>query len=209
MFGSAASLAVVGTIATAVIAGLAAAGLFDLTVLEGLLLGSILASTDGAAIFAVLRGSTLRRRLARTLEGEAGFNDPVAVVLVLGFMEWITHQHYGTSTWRCCSSARSGSVPRWAAVSRRLGRVPATARAALGRAVPGGVAVVRGDRLRRADVLHGSGFLAVYITGLAIGSSPSPAQRTIATFHDGLAWVAQLVLFLVLGLLVFPTSSGR
>ena len=59
-----------------------------------------------------------------------------------------------------------------------------------------------------ADVLHGSGFLAVYMTGLAIGSSPSPAQRTIATFHDGLAWVAQLVLFLVLGLLVFPNQLG-
>jgi cell volume regulation protein A len=59
-----------------------------------------------------------------------------------------------------------------------------------------------------ADALHGSGFLAVYMTGLAIGSSPSPAQRTIATFHDGLAWVAQLVLFLVLGLLVFPDQLG-
>ncbi|MEA2169022.1 MAG: potassium/hydrogen antiporter, partial [Solirubrobacteraceae bacterium] len=77
VLGPAAALAVVGTILTAVVAGLAAAWLFDLTTLEGLLLGSILASTDGAAVFAVLRGSTLRRRLARTLEGEAGFNDPV------------------------------------------------------------------------------------------------------------------------------------
>ena len=76
-------------------AGLAAAWLFDLTTLEGLLLGSILASTDGAAVFAVLRGSTLRRRLARTLEGEAGFNDPVAVLLVLGFIDWIQKPDYG------------------------------------------------------------------------------------------------------------------
>src|SRR4051812_47461541 len=89
------SLAVVGTIGTAMICGLAASWLFDLTTLEGLLLGSILASTDGAATFAVLRGSTLRRRLARTLEAESGFNDPVAVLLVLGFIEWIQDPAYG------------------------------------------------------------------------------------------------------------------
>src|SRR5215216_643102 len=89
------SLAFVGTFITAVIAGLAAAWLFDLGTLEGLLLGSIIASTDGAAIFALLRGSTLRRRLARTLEGEAGFNDPVAVLLVIGFIEWIKQPDYG------------------------------------------------------------------------------------------------------------------
>src|SRR5215207_2544090 len=76
-------LAVLGTFATAAITGMAAVWLFDLSTLEGLLLGSIIASTDGAAIFALLRGSTLRRRLARTLEGEAGFNDPVAVLLVI------------------------------------------------------------------------------------------------------------------------------
>src|SRR3954451_15258837 len=91
----AAALAVVGTIVTAVVAGLVAAWLFNLSTLEGLLVGSILASTDGAAVFAVLRGSTLRRRLARTLEGEAGFNDPVAVILVLGFIEWVTRPDYG------------------------------------------------------------------------------------------------------------------
>ena len=95
MLGPASALALVGTIATAVISGLAAAWLFDLTTLEGLLLGSILASTDGAAAFAVLRGSTLRQRLARTLEGEAGFNDPVAVLLVLGFIDWVQKPDYG------------------------------------------------------------------------------------------------------------------
>src|ERR671938_2050131 len=95
VLGSALSLATVGTLLTAVIAGLAAAWLFDLTTREGLLLGSIVAATDGAAIFALLRGSTLRRRLARTLEGESGLNDPVAVLLVLGFTAWITEPGYG------------------------------------------------------------------------------------------------------------------
>src|SRR5437773_4500612 len=95
VLGPALSLAVVGTLITAVIAGLAAAWLFDLSTLEGLLLGSIVASTDGAAIFALLRGSTLRRKLARTLEGEAGLNDPIAVLLVVGFIDWIEKPGYG------------------------------------------------------------------------------------------------------------------
>jgi cell volume regulation protein A len=59
-----------------------------------------------------------------------------------------------------------------------------------------------------ADALHGSGFLAVYLAGLALGSASTPAKRTITTFHDGLAWVAQLAMFLTLGLLVFPSQLG-
>src|SRR5262245_23934195 len=89
------SLASVGTVGTALIAGFAAAWLFHFSTLEGLLLGSILAATDGAAVFSVLRGSTLERRLARTLEGEAGLNDPVAVLLVIGFIDWIQGPQYG------------------------------------------------------------------------------------------------------------------
>jgi cell volume regulation protein A len=199
------SLAVAGTVATAVIGGLVAAGLFDLTALEGLLLGSILASTDGAAIFAVLRGSTLRRRVARTLEGEAGFNDPVAVVLVLGFMEWITHEHYGILD-LALLFVREIGIGAAAGALTAAGAVTLLQRVRLPSAGLYPVASLAFAALAYgfADVLHGSGFLAVYLTGLAIGSWPSRAQRTIATFHDGLAWVAQLVLFLVLGLLVFP-----
>src|ERR1700759_1304162 len=205
VFGAALSLAVVGTVITGVIAGLAAASLFHLSTIEGLLLGSILASTDGAAVFAVLRGSTLRRRLARTLEGEAGLNDPVAVVLVIGFIDWATHRNYGLSDLLVLfvrqfgiGAAIGAVVAGMAVFTLRHARLPSAglypvASLAFGALAYGG-----------ADVLHGSGFLAVYMTGLAIGSSPSPAQGTIATFHDGLAWVAQLVLFLVLGLLLVP-----
>ena len=95
VLGPTVRLATVGTAITAVVTGVAAAWLLDRPLLEGLLLGAILCSTDGAAIFALLRGSTLRRRLARTLEGEAGMNDPVAVLLVLGFIEWIQEPEYG------------------------------------------------------------------------------------------------------------------
>src|SRR6201990_2506466 len=95
VLGPSLALAVVGTILTAAITGLAAAWLFDFTTTEGLLVGAIVAGTDGAAIFALLRGSTLRRRLARTLEGESGLNDPIAILLVLGFIEKLMHPDYG------------------------------------------------------------------------------------------------------------------
>src|SRR5215208_2461639 len=95
VLGAAVSLATFGTVVTAFVAGLASTLLFDFSLLEGLLLGAVLSSTDGAAIFALLRTSTLRRKLARTLEGESGFNDPVAVLLVLGFIKWIQDPGYG------------------------------------------------------------------------------------------------------------------
>ena len=84
------ALALVGTLLTAALAGLAAKALFGFTTLEALLVGSILAGTDGAAVFALLRGSTLRRNLAKTLEAESGLNDPVAVLLVVALIAAIT-----------------------------------------------------------------------------------------------------------------------
>ena len=94
-------LAIFATIAQAVIVGLAAAWLLDLSTEEGLLLGSIVSATDSAAIFSVLRGSSLKKRLARILEGESGMNDPVAIVLVLGFIEFIQDPRTRSPTWRC------------------------------------------------------------------------------------------------------------
>src|SRR3954468_6789671 len=89
-------LATVGTLITAALTAIAARYLFDdLSNLEALMLGSTVAATDAAAVFAVLRGSTLRRRIARTLEGESGVNDPVAVLLVLGCIHAIQHADYG------------------------------------------------------------------------------------------------------------------
>lgn len=209
VFGAAVSLAFVGTVATAMIAGFAAASLFSLPTDEGLLLGSILAATDGAAVFAVLRGSTLRRRLARTLEGEAGLNDPVAVVLVLGFIDLATHRNHDVGDLLVLfvrqlgiGAAAGAVVAALAVFTLQHARLPSAG------LYPVASLAFAALAYGAADVAHGSGFLAVYMTGLAIGSSPSPAQRTIATFHDGLAWVAQLGLFLVLGLLVFPDQLG-
>ena len=201
------SMAVVGTALTAVITGLAAMWLLGVEPLEGLLIGAIVSSTDGAAIFAVLRGSTLRRRLARTLEGEAGFNDPVAVLLVLGFIAWIQEPGYDLVAFlldfvlELGVGAVVGLGVGWLAV-RGLRSVRLASAGLYPVASIAVVAVAYGV----ADVAHGSGFLAVYLAGLAIGSTSLPATRTIVTFHDGLAWVAQLVMFLALGLLILPSQ---
>ena len=210
VLGPSISLATLGTLVTALVGGFVAAALFDFSTLDGLLVGSIIASTDGAAIFAVLRGSTLRRRLARTLEGEAGLNDPVAVLLVLGFMDRIQKPGYGVADMVLLFARQLGIglaiglVVGWLSVrglqrtrlaSTGLYPVASLATAALAYGV--------------ADVAHGSGFLAVYLTGLWLGSSSIPAKRTITAFHDGLAWLAQLAMFLTLGLLVFPSQLGE
>src|SRR5688500_3531127 len=86
-------LATLGTLATAALTAVAAALILDLEPLPALLLGSTVAATDAAAVFAVLRGSTLRRRIARTLEGESGLNDPVAIILVIGCIEARSDEH--------------------------------------------------------------------------------------------------------------------
>jgi potassium/hydrogen antiporter len=199
-------LATLGTLITAAVCGLAATLLFDFTLLEGLLLGSIVASTDGAAIFAMLRGSSLKRRLARTLEGEAGMNDPIAVLLVVGFVDWIQQPGYGVvdMLWLFAREVGVGAVVGFAIGN---GAVMAFKRVQL--ATPGlyPVASIATASLAfgAAGALHGSGFLAVYLAGLVLGSATIPARHTITTFHQGMAWIAQLSMFLVLGLLVFPS----
>lgn len=203
------SLAVLGTLITAFVAGVAASWLFDFSLLEGLLVGSILAATDGAAVFALLRGSSLRRRLERTLEAEAGFNDPVAVLLVIGFIEWLQTPGYGIfdMTWLFAREMGIGAV-----FGLGIGWLSIRAFTRLRLDTPGlyPVASIATAALTygAAASLDGSGFLAVYLAGLALGSRHIPAKRTITTFHEGLAWVAQLSMFLMLGLLVFPGQLG-
>lgn len=203
----AAALAVVGTVLTAVLTGLAAMVIFDLSLLGGLLIGAVLSSTDGAAIFALLRGSTLKRRLARTLEAESGFNDPVAVLLVIGFVHWITMPDYGivdmlilfveeigigTAVGLLVGFGAVWISPRLRLGSDGLYPVFSLATAALA--------------FGAAGALHGSGFLAVYLAGLALADKRVPGRRSLVAFHEGLSWVAQLSLFFVLGLLVFPSN---
>jgi potassium/hydrogen antiporter len=209
VLGAGASLALLGTLVTAAIAGLAATALFGFGTLEGLLLGAIVASTDGAAIFGLLRASALRARLAHVLEAEAGFNDPVAVLLVLGFIAWIQQPGYGVGdmAWLLVRQLGIGL-----GVGLAVGAVGVQAfrrvRLQTAGLYPVASVAIAALAYGAAASLHGSGFLAVYLAGLALGGATVPAKRTVLAFHDGLAWVAQLTMFVVLGLLVFPGQLG-
>jgi potassium/hydrogen antiporter len=204
---TAASLALVGTVITSVLAGLAAAWLFDLGMLESLIIGAAVAATDSAAIFAVLRGSRLRRRLARSLEGESGMNDPVALLLVTGFIDWIQEPGYGIEDMAVNLFLRLGVG---AALGIGLGLAARWGLRNVDLPTPGlyPVASIAAAALSYglAEVVGGSGFLAVYLTALVLGTGPVPARPTMLAFHQGVAWVAQIALFFLLGLLVFPSE---
>ncbi|HEY8467170.1 MAG TPA: potassium/proton antiporter [Solirubrobacterales bacterium] len=207
VIGTAVSLATIGTLVTAGIAGAAAVWLFDLEPLEGLILGTAIATTDSAAIFAVLRGSTVSRRLARTLEGESGLNDPVALLLTIGFIDLLLEPGFGADDlilsiviafvigvpiglgigWLAREAFRRLDLP-----SPGLYPVASLATAALAYGA--------------AEVLHGSGFASVYVAGLVLGTGSIPARGSTVAFHQGVSWTMQITLFVVLGLLVFPSG---
>ncbi len=203
------SLAIGATIMTALIAGLVANWLFEFSLLESFLLGAILSGTDGAAIFALLRGIALPSRLARTLEAEAGFNDPIAVLLVLGTIELIVSPGYGfwDALWFLIRELGVGLLAglsvAWLARAtiRRAGSVP-TSLALVGTLSTAAIAY------GSAGALNGSGFLAVYVAGLAVGDLDLKGMPAARAFHEGLASVAEIGMFLALGLLVFPSQLG-
>jgi cell volume regulation protein A len=202
----AAILSTVGVVVTALITALGARWLFDLTWLEASLLGAVVASTDAAAVFATLRFTHVRRRLARTLEAESGGNDPMAVALTLGLIAWIERPEahgLGDLSLGVIRQLGLGLV-----VGIALGAVAAYLFARIPQPIASFVPVASlaavGLAFGAADVIGGSGFLAVYLVGLAVGSTPSRYRRQLVAFHEGAAFVAQVVLFVVLGLLVFP-----
>jgi len=199
-------LATVGVVVTAGVTGAAAYGLFDLSWPEALLLGAVVASTDAAAVFATLRNTRLGRPLARTLELESGANDPVGIALTLGLIAWIEQPGYGARDLTVLLvrqlglglviGVALGLVAMWV-----FARIPASISAFAPVASVATAAIAYGA----ADAAHGSGFLAVYLVGLAVGSTPSRHRHQLVAFHLGLAYVAQVALFIVLGLLVFPS----
>ncbi len=207
VLGTAISLALLGTAITAGLAGLAASLLFGLDTLESLIVGAAVAATDSAAIFAVLRGSRLRRRLARSLEGESGMNDPVALLLVTGFIDWIVKPGYGAGDMAiqlvislglgAACGLLIGVAARWA-----FGRLELPSAGLYPVASLATAAIAYGA----TELAHGSGFLAVYLTALTLGTGPVPARTTMLSFHHGVSWCSQIALFFLLGLLVFPSE---
>ena len=202
------TLATGGVLVTALLTGWAATRLLGLPPLQGLLLGSIVSSTDAAAVFSVLRsrGLHLRPRLASVLEVESGANDPMAIFLTIACLELLAGEAGGAAGlgWLfvrqmavgVIAGLVAGRLTAWGVNRIRLdaaGLYPVlTATAAL---LAFGLAAVGG----------GSGFLAVYLAGIVVGNSRIVFQRGIFLFHDGVAWFAQIVMFVVLGLLSFPS----
>jgi potassium/hydrogen antiporter len=203
------SMAAVGTVVTALIAGLVAAWLLNFSITEGLLLGAILSPTDGAAVFALLRGVPMHRRLVLMLEGEAGFNDPVAVALVIVMVAVIGHGDYTVlhGIWFFVHEMGLGAV-----IGVAVGWVARLALVRLSSA-PAGLTLVGSFATAAlaygaAGSIGGSGFLAVYVAALVVGDGRLRHADELHAFHEGLAQVAEMGMFFTLGLLVFPSQLG-
>jgi cell volume regulation protein A len=210
--GPATALATFGVVATTALAGLAASWIFKIPLLQGLLLGSIVASTDAAAVFFLLHagGLQLKRRVGATLEMESAANDPVAIFLTVMIVEIILGQSNATTGWGTFTTvvtklALEGTVGLIGGIVGGLAASWALNRLAF----PSGMHPVLGIAAAvviysATAVLHGSGFLAVYLAGLVLGNRPLRAAASIVTVNDAATWLAQIVMFLLLGLLVTP-----
>jgi len=202
------ALSTIGVLLTSVLTGVVAAWVLNIPLMQGLLLGSIVGSTDAAAVFSVLRTSGLKlpERLTATLEVESGSNDPMAIFLTMGLIGVISGTadsaqalallfvaQFGIGT---LTGLGMGRLATWGINRINLdypGLYPLLA-LAFG-LIAFGVAAVLG----------GSGFLAVYIAGIVLGNSSLVFQRGIFSFNDATAWLGQIVLFVMLGLLSFPS----
>ncbi len=200
-------LATLGVLVTA--ACVAAAGhVLGLPAPLALLVGAVVSSTDAAAVFAVLRGSGVRLResTAAVLELESGLNDPMAVFLTLAVTEWVLGASRGPFGYAgllaiqlgvgAAGGIAFGLLGRWLLRTVELpaiGLYPVltVAIALLAYSVP--------------TLLGGSGFLSVYVAAIVLGSGPMPYRAGVRRVHDALAWLAQIAMFVLLGLLVFPS----
>jgi cell volume regulation protein A len=201
------SLSTIGVLVTALLIGMFVAWVQGFSFLEGLLLGAIVSSTDAAAVFMVLRGrkTKIPRRLIQLLEFESGSNDPMAVVLTIAlirllmepstsFVELVVFfvMQMGVGT---VIGIAMGEIMRrlFNALDLELEGIYPVLSVALALLTYG-----------LTDYLDGSGFLAVYLAGLVMQRKPFTHQQSVLRFHDGLAWLMQVTMFLALGLQVFP-----
>lgn len=202
-------LATLGVFLTAAGAAVVAWWVFDLHWMLALLVGAIISSTDAAVVFSMLQGSGvhLNERVSATLEIESGSNDPMAIFLTLLMVTLI-----GNAGENTVGSALLLLVEQFGigSIAGLIGGVAVVALANRMRLAPplypllvaaGGIAV-----FSATNALGGSGFLAIYLTGVVIGNRPVRMMPMILQVHDGLAWLAQLCLFLMLGLLVTPSE---
>ena len=202
-------LATIGVLATAAITGISAAYILGVPLLEGLLLGAIVGSTDAATVFSLLRNANIyiNSRLKSLLEVESASNDPMAIFLTVGLLEVLVNDmDLGLGLLQLLImqmgiGAVVGLTLGWLAV-QAFNRVQLTASGLYPVMVAASGLLIFGV----AANLGGSGFLAIFIAGVVIGNNHFVYQRSTFMFHDGLAWLSQITMFVVLGLLVNPAS---
>ena len=202
-------LATFGVLISAMITGLAAVALLDFTVFQGFLLGSVVASTDAAAVFAILRstGLDLEGDVPALIELESGTNDPMAIFMVGAALLFIAQP--GASPFsllpdfagQMAMGVVMGLAIGWL-LPEMLKRRPYRASGLVFVISIAAGLIAYG----LAEVIGGNGFLAAYVAGLVAGNRSYDARQIISTFQDGMAWLGQVVMFLTLGLLVAPTN---
>lgn len=201
-------LATLGVVITAIFVGLAASWIMDLPLAAGMLIGSIVSSTDAAAVFSLLQGKglSLNERVKATLEIESGSNDPMAIFLTLMFINML--QDPDASVWAGLAMlmqqmgigtvAGVGGGYLFASLLKRVSLEPTMA--------PILVASAGLTLFGVTSLIGGSGFLAIYLMGIVLATKRTPLWEDILHIHDGLAWLAQIILFVLLGLLVTPSQ---
>ena len=201
-------LSTFGVLITAVVVGLFTSALLGLSLLEGLLLGSIVSSTDAAAVFSVLRsqGIGLKGKLKPLLELESGSNDPMAIFLTIGLIQLITQP---SSSPLSLIGLFIQQMLIGAVIGYGMGKAMLFLVNRLRLGHEGLYPVLTLSLVLLAfgmtDFIGGSGFLAVYLAGIVLGQQDFLHQKSLLRFHDGLAWIMQIAMFLTLGLLVFPS----
>src|SRR5215470_2318476 len=206
VLGPAITLATAGVLVTAALTAPVAKFLLAMSWTEALLVGAVVASTDAAAVFFLLhaRGLRLRPRVGAILEVESGSNDPFAVLLTLLLVEFLT---VGDRSWQHVLAVLAEQTVLGTVIGVIGGRAIVVVLNRLGLAqglhapfVTTSALVIFG----LASALHASGFLAVYLAGLVVGNRPTRAHNTVVVFLDAVTWLAQIVMFVLLGLLVWP-----
>ena len=205
------SLATFGIVVTALVVAVPAHFLLNLPWLESMLLGSVLASTDAAAVFFLLRvgGITVRERVRSILEVESGCNDPMAIFLTLMIIQFLVDRttHSGFGRYAVTHLVREFGIGGVAGLVGGLAIVQAVNRLGLERGLmPIAALSLALVLFAGTATLGGSGFLAVYVAGLVAGNATLAAPNTMRRFQDGASWLAQIAMFLTLGLLATPSE---